>query len=298
MNTTIKDCYRIEEGIGVFGLPAVTVYGTGEYDLALTFDCGQCFRFEPHPTLKSMYEGVAFGRYVIFEGGENRITVHGSAYDDFCNIWYKFLALDRDWTAIKNEISSLSPVFKEPARIAGGIRILKQDEFEAFISFIISQCNNIPRIKGLISKLSQKYGEEIVTPDGRSFYTFPTAEVLSKAELSDLSALKLGYRAEYVKIGAENAASGLLEDCKNAKTTKEAKAILKSSRGNGEKVASCALLFGFGRLDAFPIDVWIKRAMAHYFPDVKDPEAAFGRYAGVAQQYLFYCERYIGNEEN
>jgi len=278
-------------------MPAVTQSGKDliidakGYDLALTLDCGQCFRFEPIGD--GAFEGVAFGKYIqLRQTEQDRIILLDT---DICDaeLWLNFLGLNLDWEAIKSDVSSRSDVLSDAASLAGGIRILKQDEFEAIISFVISQCNNIPRIKGLISALSQKFGSEIVSPSGKEFYSFPTADVLANAPLSELRALKLGYRAEYVQNAAIAVKNGIIDEIKAEESTEKAIKILRSVEGIGEKVAACALLFGFGRLDAFPRDVWIKKAMAKYFPDCKDL-SVFGPYAGVAQQYLFYRERYIG----
>ena len=261
------------------------------YSLALTFDCGQCFRFEP--TERGTFEGVAFGEYIeMSQPEEGKILLHGVKPED-ADKWKAFLALDTDWEQIRLDVASRSEILSDAASLAGGIRILKQDEFEALISFVISQCNNIPRIKGLISALSKSYGNEIIHADGRSFYSFPDAKTLASIPLSELRALKLGYRAEYILNAANAALDGLIEAVKAESDTRSAVKLLTSVGGIGEKVAACALLFGFGRLDAFPKDVWIKRAMEKYFPGCKDT-SVFGPYAGVAQQYLFYRERYLG----
>lgn len=261
------------------------------YSLALTFDCGQCFRFEP--TERGTFEGVAFGEYIeMSQPEEGKILLHGVKPED-ADKWKAFLALDTDWEQIRLDVASRSEILSDAASLAGGIRILKQDEFEALISFVISQCNNIPRIKGLISALSKSYGNEIIHADGRSFYSFPDAKTLASLPLSELRALKLGYRAEYILNAANAALDGLIEAVKAESDTRSAVKLLTSVGGIGEKVAACALLFGFGRLDAFPKDVWIKRAMEKYFPGCKDT-SVFGPYAGVAQQYLFYRERYLG----
>ena len=171
-----------------------TVLDAKGCSLALTFDCGQCFRFEP--TERGTFEGVAFGEYVEMSQPEpGKIVLHGVAAED-AEKWNRFLTLDTDWEQIKLDVASRSTVLADAAELAGGIRILKQDEFEALISFVISQCNNIPRIKGLISAISKSYGKEIPLPDGRVFYSFPDAETLASLPLSELRALKLGYRAE------------------------------------------------------------------------------------------------------
>lgn len=270
---------------------AGTVIEADGYSLALTFDCGQCFRFEP--TDHNSFEGVAFGEYIeMSQPEEGKILLHGVSAEN-AEKWRRFLAIDTDWNNIKLDVASRSDVLKDAAELAGGIRILKQDEFEALISFVISQCNNIPRIKGLISALSRNYGTAIELTDGRTVYTFPDARTLASLPLSELRALKLGYRAEYILNAANATLDGLIDAVKAEADTRCASKLLTSVGGIGEKVAACTLLFGFGRLDAFPKDVWIKRAMEKYFPGCKDT-SVFGPYAGVAQQYLFYRERYLG----
>ena len=270
---------------------AGTIIKADGYSLALTFDCGQCFRFEP--TERGSFEGVAFGEYIeMSQPEEGKILLHGVSAEN-AEKWRRFLAIDTDWNNIKLDVASRSDVLKDAAELAGGIRILKQDEFEALISFVISQCNNIPRIKGLISALSRNYGTAIELTDGRTVYTFPDARTLASLPLSELRALKLGYRAEYILNAANATLDGLIDAVKAEADTRCASKLLTSVGGIGEKVAACTLLFGFGRLDAFPKDVWIKRAMEKYFPGCKDT-SVFGPYAGVAQQYLFYRERYLG----
>jgi len=295
MTLAYADCGLKIKEYDESGIPCTVIEGAEGYSLPMTFDCGQCFRFEPLADDPNTVEGVAFGRYIALTQGENgQILLHNCKAED-ADIWVRFLALDRDWNSIQEDVASRSPILKDAASLAGGIRILKQDEFEALISFVISQCNNIPRIKGLISKISQNYGNAIELPDGRTVYTFPDAHTVAQIPLEDLRALKLGYRAEYVLNAASAATRGLVEEVKAEKDTRAAIKLLKNVEGIGEKVAACTLLFGFGRLDAFPVDVWIKRAMEKYFPGCKDL-SVFGPYAGVAQQYLFYRERYLGGQ--
>lgn len=268
-----------------------------DYSLAMTFDCGQCFRFEPISGDRTRFGGVAYGRYIELEEKNGGIKLYNTTKEDAANIWYKYLGLDKDWESIKADISKRSPALAAAADIAGGIRILKQEPWEALCTFIISQCNNIPRIKGIIKNLCKKYGTPIVTQRGEVFYTFPEPEAIISAGIKALKELKLGYRAEYVYTAALAASEGLVEKVEAAESTAQAQKILCSLRGIGEKVASCALLFGFGRLDAFPVDVWIKRALVRLFPGEKD-FSVFGPYAGVAQQYMFYCERYLTGTAN
>ena len=161
----------------------------------------------------------------------------------------------------------------------------------------MSQNNNIPRIKKIIAALSEEYGEkfEYKSGDGESktFYSFPTAEALARAGEEALYALRTGFRAKYIYDAARKVAEGELDLGSIAKLpTSEAAAELMKIKGVGLKVASCVLLFGFGRTEAFPVDVWVRRVLDKYYPDGLDT-TALGRYAGIAQQYLFYYERYI-----
>ena len=174
---------------------------------------------------------------------------------------------------------------------------MHQDRWEALCSFIISQCNNIPRIKKIVETLCALYGDE-VSLCGKTFYSFPSAEKLAMLEPDDLSPLRCGYRAPYIINAARSVASGEtdLEALAAADTDTAMKALL-SLNGVGKKVANCAVLFGLGHMEAFPIDVWMKRALSENFPPKFDP-AALGEYAGLAQQYIFYYARSGGDGKN
>ncbi len=276
----------------IYSTDALCITGIGDFSLGRTFDCGQCFRFDPCPEHEGMFCGVAFGQYLrAFEQEPGKLYLLGVEPEQYMNTWRRFFSFDRDWEAIRADIESRSPILRTAAAGAEGIRILSQDPFEALISFIISQCNNIPRIKGLVRALCESYGEPIRTPDGRTEYSFPTPESILSRPLSDLTALKLGYRDEYIYGACRAVCNGILEQISEAQSTAEAERIVRSIHGIGAKVAACVLLFGFRRYDAFPVDVWMKRALSRLFGGVSD-YSMFGPYGGVAQQYMFYCERY------
>jgi len=180
-------------------------------------------------------------------------------------------------------------VMTHALEVARGIRILRQDPWEALCSFIISQNNNIPRIKKIISALSASFGEKI----DDSSYAFPTAKALADAGEDKIFALKTGFRASYITDAARRVASGELDlhaVCE-AESYDKAAEMLMTVRGVGPKVAACALLFGFGFTEAFPIDTWMKKVAERHFPGGLDHKL-FGKAAGIAQQYLFYMERY------
>lgn len=264
-------------------------------DIDRTFDCGQCFRFDrvEDSAFEVEYRGVAFGRQVSFAQDGEYLCVIGSDERDFESLWRRYLSLDEDYGAIHGELLSLSD--NEALRLAvehgKGIRILRQDPWETICSFIISQNNNIPRIKGLISALSREAGEKIA----EGVYSFPTAEAVASLGVDRLRELKMGFRAPYIIDAAQKVARGELDiDAVASLDTPEAEKALCAVKGIGPKVADCALLFGFSKYDAFPIDVWIKKVIAKYFDESFDPRG-LGRYAGIAQQVLFYYERYVNN---
>ena len=269
----------------------------GELSLEKTFDCGQAFRFEKVESARHGHEfaGVAYGRHVSFAQKGDELYIYGADEEDFEKIWRRYLGLDTDYEKINADILSRSdnPALKNALEFGRGIRILRQEPWEAVCSFIISQNNNIPRIKKIIRAMSEKYGTHL----GGDNYAFPTAKALHEAGEAELFALKTGFRAKYLADASARFVDGRLdlEKINEIPSTAECVKKLCEVKGIGPKVASCALLFGFGRLDAFPVDVWIRRVMEKYF----DPDfdiAQLGPYAGVAQQYLFYYERYLGGE--
>ena len=295
-------------------IPVVTVKGVDRFDVSKVFDCGQAFRFDRvyASAHESEFAGCAHGKYVSIAQDADTLYVYNVTESEYREIWERYLALDRDYAEIDESILSLSdnPTLREAIKTASGIRILKQDAWEAICSFIISQNNNIPRIKKIIASLSKKCGEKVKV-DGMEghiaeshkenegcFYSFPSPEKVKELGEDGLFALKTGFRAKYIYDAADRMTRGEIDLCllESTKNTADAVSHLCSVKGIGPKVASCALLFGFARLDAFPVDVWIKKVTEKYFdPDFKPED--LGRFAGVAQQYLFYYERYLVNEK-
>lgn len=287
--------------------PFVRIDGVSELDIDKIFDCGQCFRFERVESSKhtSEFSGVAYGRFVSFAQDGDTLYIYGSDLADFEAVWRGYLDLDRDYREVERDVLEHS---QNSALIAAieygrGIRILSQEPFECVISFIISQNNNIPRIKKIIEALSEKCGERIELCDeakkhlsgDRTPYTFPSAEALCALGESGLFEMKTGFRAKYIYDASSRVLSGeLMLDTVRGEDTESAIERLCEVKGIGRKVASCALLFGFGKYDAFPIDVWMKRVAEKYFGDEAETISSrtFGDYAGIAQQYLFYYERW------
>ena len=298
-----------EEQFTVGALSVVKIDGIELFDVNKVFDCGQCFRFDrvTDSAHEKEFAGCAHEKYISVAQDGDTVYIYNSNLDEYESLWKTYLGLDRDYGEINEDILSLSdnPALYDAINKASGIRILKQDEWEAICSFIISQNNNIPRIKKLISAISLSCGEKIdvslmqehVADAHRSnegnFYSFPKPEALLKLGISGLAELKTGFRAKYIYDAAEKMSCGNINThLISQMSTTNAIDELCRVKGIGPKVASCALLFGFEKLDAFPVDVWIKKVMAKYFDESFTPES-LGRYAGIAQQYLFYYERYL-----
>jgi N-glycosylase/DNA lyase len=265
---------------------AVRLGSLDEIDPVKTFECGQCFRWNAGEN--GVYTGVAFGRAARVWAEGSDVYISGNT-DDYINIWYDYFDLARDYTALINA-AALDAYTKKAADFGAGIRILRQDRWEALCSFIISQCNNIPRIKKIIETLCRLYGDELFFY-GNKYYSFPSADRLASLEIADLEPLKCGYRAEYIINAAKAVSSGVIDLDKLAEAGyKEALAELMTLTGVGKKVGDCAVLYGLHIQDAFPIDVWMKRALDRHYPKDFDP-AVFGKAAGLIQQYIFYYIR-------
>ncbi|MGM9636991.1 MAG: DNA-3-methyladenine glycosylase family protein [Eubacteriales bacterium] len=262
--------------------------GVDAFDPDLIFDCGQCFRFYKKD---GIWSGIAFGKRLSVKAEGDRVILPGCTKSDFDCLWMGYLGLSEDYAAIRRQLSALGDAHLDAAMEAGkGIRILRQEPWEALCSFVISQNNNIARIRKIIETLCRTYGRGL--PDGD--HAFPTPVELSAASEDDLRALGLGYRAGYIRELSRSVADGSLDlQAIRKLPTPQAIETLCRVRGVGVKVASCALLFGFGKDDAFPVDVWVKRILGKYYPECRGKAPDFGRYAGLCQQYLFYYERWI-----
>lgn len=291
-------------------LPCVRINNVKNFDINKIFDCGQCFRFDrvENTSHEKEFSGIAFGRFVSFAQDGDTVYIYNSTEDDFNKIWKHYLALDVDYDEIRKDILSRSDNLDlyKAIEYGEGIRILNQEPWETVCSFIISQNNNIPRIKKIIESISQKCGSLVELPCGyeehlsgkSSLCSFPSPKAILELGIDGLFELKTGFRAKYIYDAAQKSENGKIDYEKIFKAdTKEAIDILCNVKGIGPKVASCALLFAFEKYDAFPIDVWIKKVILKYFSQENekfDPQT-LGEYAGIAQQYLFYYERYLIN---
>jgi len=258
------------------------ISAASEFNLDQTLDCGQCFRFDKDGN--GSWHGVAGGRAVTMRDTSDGILLEGVTPDDG-GFWKRYFDLERDYAAIRQSYLA-HPALSPCAEFAPGIRILRQNAWETLVSFIISQNNNIKRIKGIVARLCALFGE----PIGDGEYTFPAASVIAAANEDALAPLRAGWRAGYILDAARRVHGGevTLDDVAKLPLD-EAQAALRVIHGVGPKVADCVLLFGMGRMEAFPMDVWMKRAIAAMFPG--HTAADFGEYAGIAQQYIFHYAR-------
>lgn len=265
------------------------------------FECGQCFRWNEEPD--GSYTGI-FGHNVLNVKEEKDIVITGICNGNIEDICKNYFDLDRNYEEIKETFSLIDDNMKESIKYGEGIRILNQDLWEMIISFIISANNNIPRIKGIIERMSAKYGQEIKFR-GTSYYTFPTIDELSQASVKDLKDLGLGFRDRYVYETTKKIKEGKinLENLKQEPTNEVRKQLLTLT-GVGPKVADCIMLFStLKRFDVFPVDVWVRRVMNDLYIHNEDETKVnkkqiqeiardkFGALEGIAQQYLFYWKR-------
>lgn len=253
------------------------------FSLGDILDCGQCFRWECEAP--GRYRGVALGRAATITQAGDRLTFHGILPEEFHRTWFDYFDFGRDYGEVKALLSA-DPVMAKAIAFTPGMRVLRQDPWEALCSFIISANNNIGRIKGIVARLCALLGE----PLGEELYTFPTPERLAGCSEEELAPLRCGYRARYLLDAAGLVATGELAlEPLYTLPLEEARAQLRRICGVGAKVAECALLYGFARAECVPVDVWIRRALDILYPEGMPEEIA--PVAGLGQQYLFHYVR-------
>lgn len=267
------------------------------------FECGQCFRWNKQKD--GSYTGIFKQNVVNVKKADNKIIFRGICKENIKDECIKYFDLNTNYGNIKSKLSNVDNYLKTSIEYGEGIRILNQDLWETLISFIISANNNIPRIKGIIERISKSYGEKIVW-DKAEYYTFPTPQELSKASVEDLRNIGLGFRDvrvyETTKIINEN--PNKLKEIEDEKDVNKLREELLKFPGVGPKVADCVMLFStLKKLEVFPIDVWVRRVMNELYIKNDDEtkinkkeieelaKTKYGNLAGIAQQYLFYWRR-------
>ncbi|MEM2118821.1 MAG: DNA glycosylase [Candidatus Bathyarchaeia archaeon] len=277
------------------------------FNLDATLCCGQAFRWTKH---EGWWYGVVEGNVIKIRQAGQKLEFENADADFVKN----YFSLDHDLPAIFLQICKDEHI-KKAIETFKGLRILRQEPWECLISYVCATYKNVSAIACMLQNLSQKFGEELFF-ENKKFYAFPTTESLANASIRDLEDCGLGFRAKYVSEVVKLVNRGLF-DLERLKTLtfEEARNELLSLRGVGMKVADCILLFSLEKLEAFPVDVWVRRALLrHYsshFPKefvekmLKEKtlnktgylklslfgQKYFGRYAGYAQEYLYHYER-------
>ncbi|MBQ1893430.1 MAG: DNA-3-methyladenine glycosylase 2 family protein [Clostridia bacterium] len=283
---------RFEKNAVIFG-------GIDCFDLEKSCSCGQAFRWRP---FRDGQLGIVRGEPVLITREGSSVVINGASPASAA-MWMHYLDLGRDYASIEAKVAAdprLSCCFPE----AHGIRVFNQEPFEALISFIISQNNNIKRISGIVERLCEKCGEPVAFM-GETLYAFPAPERIAALTESELTALGSGYRAPFIRAAAERIAGGYdLEKLRDMELA-EAREELLSFLGIGPKVADCVLLFSLQHTDAFPVDVWIDRAVKALFfegnkfkkAELYEAVSPLGEYSGIIQQYIFqYARKNLGGK--
>lgn len=274
-----------------------------DFDIEDILECGQCFHFQKVDDHE--YYICARGKFLHIKQNMNdgKITLYDTCMDDYDKVWRDYFDMDTDYAEVKRKILSMDERLREAVKAKPGIRILRQDFFETLISFIISQNKQIPHIKQLVATISERYGTRVECADGTYSYLFPDVYALNNVSVDELRECRVGFRAPYIKDAVSRVYSGDIdEETLSTMSVKDARNKLMTIYGVGEKVANCVLLFGLGRMDVFPVDVWMKRIMEFmYFGKDTKKEVIecfacekYGDYAGYAQQYLFHYGRENG----
>lgn len=289
---------------------SVIIKGVKNFNIKQILECGQCFRWQR--VTDTDYIVVSNRRVIEIIQEDDEVIIHNTNMNDFKNIWENYFDLNTEYEPLKEELSK-DELLKQAIEFGYGIRLLNQDPFEMVISFIISARNSIPSIMKTIKKISEKFGDKIEYK-GEIYYAFPTPEQLKNATLEDIQETGASFRSKYIidtiyniNMALEAKKSGNLTDELKmydldyimSLPTDECHVALQAFKGVGAKVADCIMLFSMGKKSAFPVDVWIKRAMIHFYvaPDVSLNKIRvfgrekFGELSGLAQQYLFYYAR-------
>lgn len=266
-----------------------------QIDIDKTLECGQCFRWR---YADNLWKGIVGSRVATIRKTEDGWLLEGCSEEEFLLFWAEYLDLGRNYGAMESLYKGLDSRLDAALEMGRGIRILKQPFWETVVSFILSANNNIPRIQGMIERLSEAVGE----PLGDGCYGFPDPVAVARLTESDLRNMKFGYRAAYIVKLAQGFVSGQWseEDFMSGATPEIRKKLLELP-GVGPKVADCILLFGVGRLDAFPVDTWIRKTLESLDRDKPEDrkimrcicDSGCRDTIGYVQQVLFYSARYL-----
>ncbi|WP_457559096.1 DNA-3-methyladenine glycosylase family protein [Candidatus Harpocratesius sp.] len=285
------------------------------YDLRQTLECGQIFRFQKHKNEERIYYIPLKDRILkIFQKNDHILEITSNKNQDLKLILSTFFRLHDNYQQIQQEIS-IDSIMRKILIPTNGLHLLKQDVFECTISFLLSQCSNIPRITRNVNNLAEKFGTPI-NFDNQQFYLFPTREQLLEVSEKQFSEMGFGYRAKYIYNFVQNTPNFIkkaikLEDSSGNHSEIlngiELNQALQNIQGVGQKIADCVQLFGFGDLSYFPVDTWMRKFMIqHYFNGKKASikeirqkgQDLFGKWAGYAQEFIYHYARSYENLNN
>ncbi|EHI97345.1 8-oxoguanine DNA glycosylase domain-containing protein [Clostridium sp. DL-VIII] len=294
-----------------FSKDHVIIEGVKNFKLKHIFECGQIFRFEEIE--ENDFIVIAFGKLIEVKEEGNNVIIYNTNEEEFNRIWLSYFDLNRDYSDIKEELSK-DVLLKQSIEFGYGVRVLNQDPFEMLLSFIISARNNIPSIKKTVNKISAKWGKEI-NYKNKVYYAFPSIYEVKDATLEEIQETGASFRSKYLidtiknvynsvkdenlKLNEENSYIKYNLDYIKRLSDDECHDALQEFKGVGSKVADCIMLFSMEKTSAFPVDVWVKRAMIHFY-GAEDSSLnkirifgrnKFGKLSGFAQQYLFYYAR-------
>ena len=268
-----------------------------DYDLVTTLTSGQAFRWKQAADAQ---EGIIGNRWVRLQVCQDCLHVTTATPVEGWNWLTDYLQLGVDLPAVLASFPDDAPL-RAATTACPGLRLLCQDQWECLASFILSSTKQIVQIQQCVALLCENFGEVIAGLEGQTHFAFPTYQRLAAASEAELRACKLGFRAKYLRGTAQMLVAREVELAALAQqTTDDARAGLMRFPGVGRKIADCVLLFAYGRQDAFPVDVWVLKALRTlYFPK-RQPTSKrlmhfaatyFGPNAGYAQQYLFHYVR-------
>lgn len=267
---------------------------SSEYlDMRKIADSGQVFRF--NKTDDGSYDLIANNKHLriqkLIDNKDINIYELDCSEEDYNKIWKDYFDMDTDYSIYTDDLDENDVYLQKACEYSKGIRILRQDKWEMLVSFIISQRKSIPAIKSSIEKMAVNLGEEI---DDR-IYAFPKPQEILSADDTVLETCGLGYRLPYIRAAARDVIENGVDlyDSDNL-SDEELLDKLKEFKGVGVKVANCVLLFGYHRIGAFPIDVWVEKILNNHY-DGTFPMERYKGYAGVLQQYMFFYEREKSN---
>lgn len=257
------------------------------FDIEQICNSGQCFRMEKKD--ENTYSIIALDKYLEIRQ-EGKECTFFCQEEDFENFWKNYFDLEEDYGAYIAQADPEDIYLVNAAQFGCGIRILQQDLWEMTASFLISQQNNIQRIRRCIRNICERYGEERVNFQGEQYYTFPAPKVLAGLHEDDLRECNLGYRSKYVVRTARSIVNGEVDFKRlHRMEYEEARTELLKLYGVGKKVADCICLFGLHKLEAFPVDTHILQAAKKHYGG-RFPKEKYLGFEGVMQQYVFYWE--------